>query len=103
MEKKKKPIWLNSVFTGTIIGLILPVISIFIFYCMTQSRNSFSNFIQYAIQIKILSRVISLCAIPNLGAFFVFMWLNYMFSARGIILATFIVTFGVLILKGFVV
>ena len=46
-----------------------------------------------------LSKVLSLAAVPNLLLFFVFIWTHKNFSARGVIFATLLVAFVMLILK----
>jgi hypothetical protein len=46
-----------------------------------------------------LSKVVSLAAIPNLLLFFLFIWTKRNFSARGVIFATLLLAFVMLILK----
>jgi hypothetical protein len=47
----------------------------------------------------LLSKLLSLSAIPNLLLFFVFIWTNRPFSARGVIFATLVVALVMLVLK----
>jgi len=44
---------------------------------------------------NLLSPLLSLCAVINLGVFFLFIKINYLQTARGIILSTFL--YGLLI------
>ncbi len=102
MNKEKFKSKFDTIFAGTLLGLLIPCISVYIFYTITPTEKSFRNFIEYSFLLQIFTRVLSLCAIPNLAAFYIFMKINYLKASRGIILATFIITFGMLILKGFI-
>ena len=57
------------------------------------------EFIQYLIQRGKLSAVISLVILPDLLVFFIFIWLNYLYSARGVLAATLIYALLVVITK----
>lgn len=83
---------------GLIPGIVLPVISLLGFW-MVRSDEGFFDFLAHSQQFEMLPKLLSLCAIPNLLLFFVFIWTNRIFSARGVILATLIVGFVMLILK----
>jgi hypothetical protein len=89
----------NSILTGLITGLILPVITIVVVYFIRTSQKSFHELLQILLGYNVLTQVISLCVLPNLLLFFIYMWTNKLESARGVIFATFIYTFIVLILK----
>ncbi len=83
---------------GLIPGIVLPVISLLGFW-MVRSDEGFFDFLAHSQRFEMLPKLLSLCAIPNLLLFFVFIWTNRIFSARGVILATLIVGFVMLILK----
>jgi hypothetical protein len=91
----------NNLWTGTAIGLIVPFVVVFIFFKLKFPHVTLAYIIDYSIQMQALPKIISLCVIPNLGIFFLFMKMNYLLSARGIILSTFIMTLFVLALKMF--
>lgn len=84
---------------GLIAGLILPLISIFIFYLVKYDHQTPREFYQALLRLNILTHVISLHVIPNLLLFFIFIWKNYLFSARGVLTATFIFAGIVFLLK----
>ncbi len=88
----------NTQGTGLIIGLVLPILVMFIFYEF-RNMQSFDMFINLVKKAGILTHLISLCVLPNLFVFFIFMWTNRLHSAKGVIGATFIYTFIVLIMK----
>ena len=91
----------DSLWLGLVVGIFVPVLALIMFYYSSFTNVSFHYFIEYSSQIRILPKIISLCVVPNLGVFFLFMWRNHYYSARGIILATLIITFVVLGLKLF--
>ncbi len=88
----------NSILTGLLVGLILPVI-VFIFFYASQNISDFSVFVSKVFKAGIFTHLISLCAVPNLLVFFVFMWTNRLLSAKGVIGATFIYTIIVILIK----
>ena len=89
---------LDSLWIGLVVGIFVPVLSLLMFYYSTFTKVSFMD---YSLQVRILPKIISLCVIPNLLVFFLFMWRNHYYSARGIILATLIITLVVVVLKIF--
>lgn len=59
----------------------------------------FSVFVQNMWQMKILMKLLSICVFPNLGIFFIFYRMKYDMATRGVIMATFMYAFMVLIAK----
>ncbi|MBN2520018.1 MAG: hypothetical protein JXB17_05915 [Bacteroidales bacterium] len=94
MEKR-----FNKIYIGLIPGLLLPVISIFGLYKFKFFFLSISEFYEQAKQMDILFKIISLGVVPNLLLFFLFIWKNYLYSARGVLMATFIYAFIVFAFK----
>ena len=94
MSEKK----FNTLLTGLIPGLVLPALTLLGFWIVKSDRD-FVDFLQQFQQMKMLSKVVSLAAIPNLLLFFLFIWTNRNFSARGVIFATLLLAFVMLILK----
>jgi len=89
---------LNSMAAGLIAGIILPVISMIVIW-LIRYDGGFFEFISHFQRLGMLSKVVSLATIPNLLLFFVCIWTNRNFSARGVIFATLIVAFIMLVLK----
>jgi hypothetical protein len=74
---------------GIAVGLITPVITLYLFYAFTySSQTSFSGFIEYFERFRNLVPALSLCVISNLAVFFIFLWTNRNQSARGVVFAT---------------
>lgn len=80
----------DSILLGIPAGLIGPVIGVIIFYYVNFSTSNFSSFFRMASQQNLLSPLLSLCAVINLAVFFIFIKLNHLHTARGIILSTFL-------------
>jgi len=88
----------DTLLTGLIPALILPVLTLLGFWIIKSDRG-FIDFLSYFQKMNMLSKVVSLTAIPNLLLFFVFIWTKRNFSARGVIFATLLLAFIMLILK----
>ena len=89
----------NSVKLGFLLGIILPIITILLFYLLKFNDESIKQFLISLWQKNLFAKIISLAAISNLLLFFIFLWLNYLYSARGVLLSTFLIAFFVVILK----
>jgi hypothetical protein len=91
----------DALWIGLSVGIFIPALALVMFYASSFTAVSFQYFLTYSTQIHILPKVISLCVIPNLGVFFLFIWRNHNQAARGVILATLVMTMLVLGLKIF--
>lgn len=82
---------LDSVTFGVLLGLVTPILVLFGFYLMEYSGISVNRFYtEILIGHNILNQVVSLCVVANLLVFFIFIWTNQYYSARGVLLATII-------------
>ncbi|HZL09356.1 MAG TPA: hypothetical protein VFC65_05115 [Prolixibacteraceae bacterium] len=89
----------DRILTGWLIGTILPVIIFLITYEVKYSHMDFLIFLRNMWQLKIFLKLLSLCVFPNLGFFMFFYRKKQDMAARGVILATFMYAFLVLIAK----
>lgn len=93
---------------GLILGIGIPLFFMFITFIYEIDRfGSYAGMKNYLYQLNkqvnmfsyyIIPKV-SLCIIPNLLLFFLFMWKNSLKSGRGVILATIFYAFGIMLLK----
>ncbi len=83
---------------GLLPGIILPLITLIIIW-LIQYDGGFFQFLKEFQQFGLLSKVVSLAAIPNLLLFFLFIWTDRTFSSRGVIFATLVLAFLMLMLK----
>ena len=88
----------DTVLLGLIPGMLLPVITLIIFWAVRVDGNFF-QFLENFQQLGMLSKALSLSTIPNLLLFFLFLWTDRSFSARGVIFATLVMAFVMLVLK----
>lgn len=88
----------DTLLAGLIPGLILPILALLGFW-MVKSDSGLVDFLLRFQEMGMLSKVLSLAAIPNLLLFFVYIWTNRNFSARGVIFATILLALFMLILK----
>ena len=88
----------DSMLHGLILGIIFPVGTLVIFW-VVKHNEGFFEFLRQFQQLGMLSKVVSLSTIPNLLLFFLFLWFNRSFSARGVIFATLVMAFVMLVLK----
>jgi hypothetical protein len=96
METKSRTKYDNRLL-GLSLGIIVPIITFILFY-LYRNPVSFKLFYDQVLTINIISRLVSLCVIPNLLVFFIFIWTNRYKSAHGVIGATFVFAIVVLIL-----
>jgi hypothetical protein len=84
---------------GWLLGIISPLIIFLIVYELKYSDMEFMVYLRNVWQMKIFLKILSLCVFPNLGFFFLFYRLKYDMAARGVIMATFMYAFFVMVGK----
>lgn len=89
----------NSIISGLIPGIILPAFFLVIIILVRMKDNSFLDYLYSLYNLNVLSKVISICLIPNLLLFFIFIWTNRLQSARGVILSMFLAGLVIGLLK----
>ncbi len=95
---KERKLQFNSVALGLFTGLVTPVLTLLIVWALRENV-SFFEFISQMQTIHMLAKLLSLCAIPNLLFFFIFIWLDKLFSSRGVLFATILYGLIIIILK----
>ena len=95
----KKKARFDNIIYGLIPGLFAPLIGFLIFYLVKFSHKNFSEYFEYISQHSVISHTISLSVLPNLLIFFIFIWAKLYKSAKGVILATMIYAFAILIMR----
>ncbi len=88
----------DKLLTGLIPGIIVPAVALLVSW-LILSDNPLGVYLDRFRQLNRISSLISLSAIPNLLIFFLFIWSNSYRAARGVILATLILAFVMLIFK----
>ena len=80
----------DHILVGSALGLIAPVIVLYVFYLVRYHNMGFRHFLGMVGMEGTFSPRISLCVIVNLLIFYLFIWTNRYYSARGVILSTFL-------------
>lgn len=90
---------LNDIRLGVAGGLLAPLLGFGVVYLVAFRGMTFHEYLDLLAYHKQISAVISLSVIPNLLLFFIFIWLNYLYSARGVLAATLIFAVIVVVTK----
>jgi len=89
----------DSLKLGIILGLIIPIITIFFTYIIKFPGFEIKELIDYLIKADALTKLASLCILPNAVLFFIFIYKNMLLSARGVLMTTMIYAILVFIAK----
>lgn len=84
---------------GLLLGIIAPALTMFVIYLIQFTNYNLTELISLLVEKRVFTKIVSLCVIPNLALFFLFLNKNYYRSARGILTATFIFAIFVFITK----
>lgn len=95
MSRKK---W-NSMKLGLLLGILWPFLIMTGIYFTRFSTTDFKVFWHKLFEMQIFTKYLSISVYPNLLLFFIFIWRNLLLSARGVLLATFLYGFVVIIFK----
>lgn len=91
----------DNVSIGFLIGLVLPVIVFFVVYLIGKTEISVVEYIKSLQQLNVLIKLGSLCVFVNSAVFMGFIKLKFEKTARGILGATIIYAFVILISRAF--
>lgn len=82
---------LDNSWLGFSCGLLAPMLTLYVFYLVKYSHISFYKFyLDVLFANNIVTASVSLCVITNLLVFFIFIWTNRNYSARGVLFSTII-------------
>ena len=90
---------LNTLTTGIISGLVMPVIVYFFLYYTKIQDVSVTLFSNNLVIGNIIPIIISHCLLPNLLLFFVFNGLNWMQASKGVLGTTVVLTVLIFAIK----
>ncbi len=96
MQRRRKN-KLDGAGTGLLAGLLLPVLLFFVVYVAKESQGSFTDYIRGMWRMQALIKLGSLCVFANLALFWLFLQKKYEKAARGVLGATILYAFVVLI------
>lgn len=84
---------------GLILGIAAPIITMLIVYFTKFNLYKIDELLDYLVAKELFTKIVSLCVIPNLVLFFIFIRKNYLYSARGVLMATILFAVFVFITK----
>lgn len=96
-ERKQKRY--DRILTGWLLGTLVPLIIFLITYWVKFSEYEFLVYLKNLFHMRVFFKILSLCVFPNLGFFLLFYKRKYDMAARGVIMATFMYAFLVLIAR----
>ena len=86
---------------GFAAGLIIPVLIFFVIFFMENHEVTLPEYLKGLWQLRALIKLISLCVFGNLLLFWYFLRIKFELAARGVLGATFIYAFLVLLSRIF--
>jgi len=86
----------DNIWIGLGCGILVPILIMLSFYKISYSEVSFSYFLDRMTLNHLESKLISVSSVGNLGAFFLFLRLNWERTARGVLSSMFV--YGAIIL-----
>jgi hypothetical protein len=99
METTPKLKRFDTLATGIISGILLPVIVYFVLYYSKIQDVHFTLFSHHLVIGNIIPVIISHCVLPNLLLFFIYNGFNWMQSAKGILGSTVALTVIIFAIK----
>lgn len=89
----------NRLRIGFIPGIILPVFVFLLMYLVSGQEVPFTDYLTGLWHLHALVKLVTLCVTPNLLLFLYFFKKKHDLAARGVLMATFVYAFIVLIAK----
>ncbi|MFN8208772.1 MAG: hypothetical protein U0T82_15395 [Bacteroidales bacterium] len=84
---------------GFFLGILTPMICFVIIYLLKSDQMTFDAYFRFLISVKALPKLMSLTVIPNLGIFFLFIYRDHYYGARGVLAATIVLAIIILVIK----
>ncbi|WP_421920237.1 hypothetical protein [Marinifilum sp.] len=92
---------INLIPVGAVLGIIVPLFSILLAYAVKfQSELTIKEFVDSLLIHRIYTKVVALGVyFGNIVLFFLFVKLDYLKAARGVLLATILYTFAIVVFR----
>ena len=88
----------NKFWIGLTLGLVLPLVAFLLIYFIGYSKTNIYKFLEHAIMRQALTKIMSLCVLPNLAIFYFFLNKEYWYATRGVICSTLLYTLAILVI-----
>lgn len=94
---------MNKRYIGIILGLILPLVTMWILYKYTYGASlPVDEFIDGLIRLQSMSTMIAIACLSNLAIFTIFAYTDKLEISRGLIISTILWAIAIIIIKFFV-
>lgn len=81
--------WLDKQVTGIVVGLVVPLfISYLVYHFRFEGAEDFTSFLKVMLAVESLGKLLSVSVVPNLLFFFLGIWSNRLWAAKGVLMAT---------------
>lgn len=90
---------IDNIKFGLILGILAPALTLLIIYLIKFLGFNLRELIDLLVSSGVFTKILSLCVIPNLALFFLFLNKYYYETTRGILMATIIVAAFIFITK----
>ncbi len=81
--------WLDKQVTGILVGLVVPLlISYLVYHFRFSGAEDYISFLKALMAVESLGKLLSVSVMPNLLFFFLGIWSNRLWAARGVLMAT---------------
>ena len=84
---------------GFIPGILLPAVFFLVMYFVSGQKVSFTGYLFGLQKLHVLIKLLTLCVLPNLALLFYFSRKKYDLAVRGVLMATFLYAFVVVVSK----
>lgn len=96
-ERKRKRY--DRILTGWLLGTLVPLIIFLAVYWVKFQEYEFRVYLSNLFHMRVFFKILSLCVFPNLAFFLFFYRSKYDMAARGVIMATFMYAFLVMMAR----
>lgn len=95
--QRRKTNKLDNIGVGLLAGFVLPVIIFFVIYLIGKNDVTFFEYLKGLWRLQALVKLGSLCVFANVTVFWIFLQMKFEKAARGVLGATILYAFVVLI------
>ncbi len=88
----------NKIVFGLVPGMLVPVITYFLIYLNLSGDKNMVEYFNSLASTNVLTKILSLAVVPNLLLFFIFIWADLLKTARGVLSATIIYAFAIILM-----
>jgi len=92
---------IDKLWIGILLGIILPLLTFYAIYLFGFPSVNSVTLAEFLKVSELFTRILSLSVIPNVALFFLFVWLNMLNAAKGVLGATMIYAIIVFAMKIF--